>query len=151
MKSTSDRPAGFSHTPSPRLGDNPTASSPALTPRRATGGASLKRLWLYRRIMRSSLVEPFRKVLRPLVRWIWQPHFAVRDEAHDLVPVNLKPPGTFTIVMSVIFAPLIFLMLLPLLLILVPVVMIVALAALLVPALTGEMDGGGRRPTFASH
>jgi len=96
--------------------------------------------------MKSSAVEPFRKVLRPLIRWAWKPHLGVRDDAVGMVPVNLKPPSTFVIVMSVIFAPIIFLMLLPLFLILIPVVMVVGAMALLVPVFQGEVDGSLMQP-----
>lgn len=100
--------------------------------------------------MKSSVVEPFRKVLRPLIRWTWQPHFGVRDEASGTVPVNLKSPSTFAVVMSVILAPIVFLMLLPLFLILVPVVMFVGVMAILVPVLQGNMEEGEHH-SFSSH
>ena len=109
---------------------------------RIAGGTRSHRAWLYRRIMKSPVVEPFRKVLQPLIKWTFKPHFGVSDEANGKVLVNLKPPSTFAVVMSVLLAPIVFLMLLPLFLILVPVLMFVFGMAVLLPALSGDMDEG---------
>lgn len=142
-------PAGNKSVAAPCFVPSTASESEARTSR-TTGGAKSHRAWLYRRIMKSSVVEPFRKVLRPLIRWTWQPHFGVRDEASGTVPVNLKSPSTFAVVMSVILAPIVFLMLLPLFLILVPVVMFVGVMAILVPVLQGNMEEGEHH-SFSSH
>lgn len=128
----------------------PSTASEVPDRSRTNGGAKSQRAWLYRRIMKSSVVEPFRTVLRPLIRWTWKPHFGVRDAGAGMVPVNLKPPSAFAILMSVILAPIVFLMLLPLLLILVPVVMFVGVIAIIVPVLQGDMEEGEHH-SFASH
>ena len=111
---------------------------------RVAGGVRSQRAWLYRRIMKSPVVEPFRKVLQPLIKWTFKPHFGVRDEANGKVLVNLKPPSTFAVVMTVLLAPIVFLMLLPLFLILIPVLMVVFAMAVLVPALSGDMEEEGQ-------
>ena len=83
---------------------------------------------LYRIVMHSPVVEPFRHVLRPLLRWAWKPHLAVFG---GLELVNLKPPSTLALVVSAIFGPLVFVLLLPLILILVPALMVVGMLAVL--------------------
>jgi hypothetical protein len=111
---------------------------------RIGGGTRSHRAWFYRRIMKSPVVEPFRKVLQPLIKWTFKPHFGVRDEANGKVLVNLKPPSTLALVMSVLLAPIVLLMLLPLFLILIPVLMIVFGMAVLVPAMSGDMEEEGQ-------
>jgi hypothetical protein len=148
MNTNSSMPAGNNSVAAPCSASS-TVSAPAVRPHHA-GGSRHTRSWLYRRIMRSSVVEPFRKVLRPLIRWMWQPHFGFRSEESRVVPVNLKSPSTFAIVMSVILAPIVFLMLLPLFLILIPVVMFVGVIAIIVPVLQGNMEEGEHH-SFASH
>ena len=76
--------------------------------------------------MNSPVVEPFRHVLRPLLRWAWQPHLALFGGTEL---VNLKPPSTFALIMSIILGPLVFVMLLPLILILLPVAIVAGVIA----------------------
>ena len=80
----------------------------------------LLRPWRYRHMMRSPLIQPFRQMLRPVVRWLFTRH-----------------PGADTKVMTIAFTalgvillPLIFVMLLPLILILLPVAMLFGLIGL---------------------
>lgn len=149
MNTISDPPAGNDNVAEPCSVSSTVSASPA-RPVRIHGGTRSLRARIYRHLMRSILVEPFRKVLRPLLRWTLKPHFGVSDEASGTVPVNLKPPSTFAMVMSVILAPIIFLMLLPLFLILIPVVMFVGAIAIIIPVLKGDMEEGEHR-SFASH
>lgn len=83
---------------------------------------NLTRLWNYRRMLRSPLVQPFRTVLRPLVRWVFSTHVFVYDEDRPGLPftVNFKPLETTSVLVGLLVAPLIFVLLLPLLLIMVP-------------------------------
>ena len=91
--------------------------------------------------MRSGVVEPFRKVLRPLIRWVLQPHIGVHDAVDHTVPVPLKQPSLFTIVMTIILSPVIFFILLPLLIVLFPAALIIGTIAMLVPLFSEEMGG----------
>ena len=78
--------------------------------------------------MNSPVVEPFRHVLRPLLRWAWQPHLSLFGGTEL---INFKPPSTFAMVMSIVLGPLVFVMLLPLILVLLPVAMIAGGLALI--------------------
>ncbi len=90
--------------------------------------------------MHSPLMEPYRHLLRPLLRWAWKPHLAILGGTEL---VNLKPPSTFALIMSIILGPLIFVMLLPLILILLPVGMVVGVLAVLAACLQCEADQPG--------
>lgn len=98
---------------------------------------NLSRLWSYRRMLRSPLVQPFRTVLRPLVRWVFSTHVFVYDEERPGLPfrLNLKPLETTSALVGLLVAPLIFVLLLPLLLILVPIGVAFVMIALLASAM----------------
>ena len=53
--------------------DNPGSSEPTRIVDR-----QLLRLWQYRRMLRSPLIQPFRQALRPLVRWLFTNHLFIR-------------------------------------------------------------------------
>ena len=106
----------------------------------AHGGHKNRPGRVYRLVMGSPVVEPFRHVLRPLLRWAWKPHLALFGGSEL---VNLRPPSTFAIVMSVILGPLVFVMLLPLILILVPAVLVVGVLAMLAASLQSEVTQPG--------
>ena len=95
---------------------------------------------LYRLFMHTPLMEPYRHLLKPLLRWAWKPHLAILG-GPELV--NLKPPSTFALVMSIILGPLIFVILLPLILVLLPVGMVVGIMAILAASLQTEADEPG--------
>jgi len=90
-------------------------------------------------------MQPYRRLLRPLWVWTWKPHLSILSGAGptERVFVNLKPPSTFVLVMSVVLGQLIFLMLLPLVLILIPVAMFVGVLAVLIACLQCEADEPG--------
>lgn len=121
----------------------PPSSATAATvdhPRRSTGLRKKRPGTLYRLFMHTPLMEPYRHLLRPLLRWVWKPHFAILG-GPELI--NLKPPSTFALVMSIILGPLVFVMLLPLILILIPVAMVVGILAVLAACLQCEADQPG--------
>lgn len=138
MDTHPENPAG--PTTSPSVNANTAAAHPA--------SGHLRDAWLYRRVLRSPIVEPFRKVLRPLVRWAFQPHLhvAADSDGSGKAGVSLKEPSLATVAWWMVFGPLVFVMLLPLLLILVPVVMLLGIAAVIVSAFRAETDGGGTSP-----
>lgn len=109
-------------------------------------GSRFRHAWIYRRLLQSGVVEPFRKVLRPLIRWMFQPHFAVWDGSRheSKVDVSLQKPSMGTLVLSVVLGPLVFLMLLPLILILVPVAALIGIAAVMAASVQTGLDGGGK-------
>ncbi len=137
METNPNTPAGSTSAPEPHL-QTPTAS--ATVPTHGHAGGAIRKAWLYRRVLQSPLVQPFRKVLRPLIRWVFQPHLSMPAE-NGRVAINIKPASLATIAWWTIFGPLIFLMLLPLLLILVPLALIVALGALIVGGFQNESSG----------
>lgn len=105
---------------------------------------SLGRIWNLRKLLRTPLLQPFRKALRPLIRWAIKPHVSVAAEqqGNARVGVNLKPLSASTIVLSILLGPLVFLMLLPLVLILLPVALIIGSIAVAITSLqtTAEED-----------
>lgn len=141
METTPDNTAGSERAPMP----SPTATSPAESHAADTSGGGThhhRQSWLYRRILKSGVIEPVRKVLKPLLLWTFKPHITVHGEGEQetRVDVNLKPPSTVVIVWWTIFGPLIFLMLLPLILILIPVIMVIGLAGIVVAAMQTDSD-----------
>ncbi len=103
---------------------------------------------LYRRIMHSGMMEPYRRLLHPLWVWTWKPHLSILsgESPTEKMYVNLKPPSTFALVMSVILGPLVFVMLLPLVLILVPVAIFVGVVAALAANVQCEVEAPGPHP-----
>ncbi|MDB6139657.1 MAG: hypothetical protein JWO94_2729 [Verrucomicrobiaceae bacterium] len=118
----------------------PSATATGCLAHRGDGLQKRRPGTLYRLFMHTPLMEPYRHLLRPLLRWAWKPHFAILG---GLELVNLKPPSTFALVMSIILGPLVFVMLLPLVLILVPVAMVVGVLAVLAACLQCEADTQG--------
>ena len=110
--------------------DNPVGltevSIPPNKAKAASSGHKHRPGKIYRVIMNSPVVEPFRHVLRPLLRWAWRPHFSLFG---GLDRVDFKPPGTLAIVMTILLGPLVFIMLLPLILVLFPVALVAGMMA----------------------
>ncbi len=102
---------------------------------------NLHRVWQLRR-MKASLLHPFRKVLRPLLHWLRQEHIHVQAGGHGDPPVglNLKNFGWGSIALSVILAPLAFLILLPLLILIFPVVACIGLAGAALATMQSDDD-----------
>lgn len=71
----------------------------------------MARLWQYRRMLRSPFVQPFRKVLRPFIRRLF---------TADPDGMNFKLITLGLTLLALLLAPLVFVMLLPLVLILIP-------------------------------
>ena len=90
--------------------------------------------------LRLELMEPYRALLMPLKRWIFQHHVVIHtaEGSSDTVEMPLKQPSILTMVLMALLGPLVFLMLLPLILILVPLGLVVGLMALFVSAI--KMD-----------
>jgi hypothetical protein len=126
----------------PATGLASASATSATHPARNAGLHKNRPSLLYRRIMHSWLMQPYRRLLHPLWAWTWKPHISIPSGAgpSERVYVNLKPPSTFALVMSVVLGPLIFLMLLPLILILIPVAMVVGVLAILIASLQSEAD-----------
>lgn len=103
---------------------------------------NLRRIWNYRRVLRSPLFHPFHKVLQPLVRWVFASHLFVYDESRPDSPisVNLKPLTISILAMSVVLAPLIFVIILPLVLILVPAGVFFAMLGLVSSSFQADED-----------
>ncbi len=111
-----------------------------------TGGHDLRRLLVYKAYIRSGLMEPFRILLRPLRKWLLQPHVAIHAGEGDpeLVDLPLRRPSTTTLVLSIILGPLVFVMLLPLLLILVPLALVIGFAAVVITTFKVNDDNLGQ-------
>ncbi len=113
---------------------------------------NLRRIWNYRRVLRSPLCHPFRKLLRPLVRWVFASHLFVYDEARPDSPigVNLKALSVSTVLLTLLLTPLVFVMLLPLVLILLPVAFCFGLVGIMATALQTDRDDHAH-PSLISH
>ncbi len=141
MDTNPENAAGPATSPSPNV-NNTAGTHPA--------SGHLRDAWLYRRVLRSPIVEPFRKVLRPLVRWVFRPHLhvAAGPDGQGSESVSLKQPSLATVAWWMVFGPLVFVMLLPLLLILVPVVMLLGIAAIIFSAFQEETEDIADRPAL---
>lgn len=106
----------------------------------SVGGHDLRHLLIYKAFIKSGLMEPFRILVKPMKKWVLKHHVAIHtaEGSPDMVEVPLKQPSILTIVLTVLLAPLVFLMLLPLLLILVPLALVVGFAALVISTI--KMD-----------
>lgn len=109
-------------------------------------GSRFRHAWIYRRVLTSGLVEPFRKVLRPLIRWLFQPHFKCWDgpRHESRIDIPMRRPSMGTLGLSIVLGPLVFLMLLPLVLVLVPVAALIGVAAVMAASMQTGLDGGGK-------
>jgi hypothetical protein len=105
---------------------------------------NLHRVWQIRR-MQVTLLRPFRKVLRPLAHWLMEEHFYVEtgEAAAPKTGLHLRTLGWESMALGVVLAPLVFLMLLPLLLIILPVAAFVGLLALIASAVQTGMEEAG--------
>ncbi|MES2596156.1 MAG: hypothetical protein V4662_12510 [Verrucomicrobiota bacterium] len=90
--------------------------------------------------LRMELMEPYRALLRPLRRWIMKHHVVIHasEGSDELVEMPLKEPSIVTMVLMALLAPLVFLMLLPLILILVPLGLVAGFVALLISTIKIE-------------
>lgn len=90
--------------------------------------------------LRLELMEPYRALLRPLKRWIFQHHVVIHtsEGSSDTVEMPLKQPSLFMMIMMALLGPLVFVMLLPLVLILVPLGLVVGFVALLISTIKIE-------------
>lgn len=91
-------------------------------------------------MIKSGLMEPFRILFKPLKRWVLARHVSIHtaEGSAETVELPLRKPGAATLVLSILLAPLVFLMLLPLLLILVPLALGVAFIAMLAASLQSD-------------
>lgn len=106
----------------------------------SVGGHDLRQLLVYQVLIKSGLTEPFRILFKPLKQWMRARHVFIHtaEGTSETVELPLRKPGAATLVLSILLAPLVFLMLLPLLLILVPLALGVAFIALLVACLQSD-------------
>lgn len=97
---------------------------------------------LYRRIMHSWLMQPYRRLLHPLWVWTWKPHvsFLSNEAPTEKVYVNLKPPSTFVLVMSILLGPLFFVIFLPLIIITLPVAVFLGLLGVMIASMQTEKE-----------
>lgn len=102
---------------------------------------SLHRVWQMRR-MQATLLRPFRQAVRPLLIWLRQEHFYVKDGRRGVPPsgLNLKKFGWETITLALVLAPLAFLMLLPLLILIFPAAVLIGLVAVVMTTLQTDAD-----------
>lgn len=102
---------------------------------------NLHRVWQLRR-MKATFLRPFRQALRPLLVWLRQEHVFVQSGQHGTPPVglNLKQFGWETIALSLILAPLAFIMLLPMLIVIFPVVVLIGLGAVAASAMQADAE-----------
>jgi len=92
--------------------------------------------------MKATLLRPFRQALRPLFVWLRQEHIFVESGQQGTPPValHLKQFGWETIALSLVLAPLAFIMLLPLLILIFPVVVLVGCGAVAAAALQADAE-----------
>jgi hypothetical protein len=85
-------------------------------------------------------MEPFWILFKPLKQWVLARHVSIHaaEGAAETVELPLRKPGAATLVLTILLAPLVFLMLLPLLLILVPLALGVAFIAMLAASLQSD-------------
>lgn len=90
--------------------------------------------------LRREFMEPYRALLLPLRRWIMKHHVVIHaaEGSDELVEMPLKEPSIITMILTALIAPLVFIMLLPLILILVPLALVVGFVALLVSTIKIE-------------
>ncbi len=127
--------------------DTAAGTSEASTPSSHTthglsvGRHDLRHLLIYKAFIKSGLMEPFRILIKPLKKWVLKHHVAIHtsEGSPDMVDMPLKQPSVLTMVLTALLAPLVFLMLLPLILILVPLALVVGFAALVISTI--QMDG----------
>jgi hypothetical protein len=102
---------------------------------------SLHRVWQLRR-MQATLLRPFRIALRPLLVWLRQEHVFTNSGQLSARPVGLqlKEFGWETLAAGVIFAPLAFILLLPLLIIIFPIAVLIGLGATVVAAIQTDAE-----------
>jgi hypothetical protein len=102
---------------------------------------NLHRVWQLRR-MKATFLRPFRQALRPLLVWLRQEHVFVQSGQHGTPPVglHLKQFGWETIALSLILAPLAFIMLLPMLIVIFPVVVLIGLGAVAASAMQADSE-----------
>lgn len=93
--------------------------------------SNLDRLWQYRRMLRSPLIHPFRKVLRPFIRRM----FASNPDG-----LNFKLLTLGITLLALLLAPLVFVMLLPLVLILLPVAILFGIIGLISTSAQADAD-----------
>lgn len=101
---------------------------------------ALLRIWDYRRLLRSPPIQPFRKVLKPFIRWAFETHLvlAADDEEGKPVDIDVKPTSALAVALGMALGPLVFIMLLPLFLIVVPLLIVIGCLVLAVAAMNGS-------------
>jgi hypothetical protein len=114
-------------------------TSPGTAPARVIDRALL-RLWDYRRLLRSPLVQPFRQVLRPFIRWVFKTHLflAAGEVGGSPVGMNIKPASAAMFALAMVLGPLVVIMLLPLILILLPVAIVIGGIGVAIAAMQTE-------------
>lgn len=102
---------------------------------------NLHRVWQFRR-MQATFLRPFRQAIRPLLVWLRQEHFFVKSGQHGAPPVglNLRQFGWETIALSIVLAPLAFILLLPLLILIFPAAVLIGLAGVVVAAVQTDAE-----------
>ena len=106
----------------------------------SVGGHDLRQLLVYQFLIKSGLTEPFRILFKPLKKWVLARHVCIHaaEGSAETVELPLRKPGAATLVLSILLAPLMFLMLLPLMLILTPLALGVAFIAMLAASIQSD-------------
>lgn len=102
---------------------------------------NLHRVWQLRR-MQATLLSPFRKAIRPLLVWLRQDHVFVEGGYDGAPPVGVKLGqfGWETLALTVLLAPVAFILLLPLLILLFPMVVIIGLACIIMASIQADEE-----------
>ena len=92
--------------------------------------------------MQATLLRPFRIALRPLLVWLRREHrfMAGGQQGAPPVGIKLKQFGWETIAACIIFTPLAFILLLPLLIIIFPIAVLIGLGATVVAGIQTDAD-----------
>lgn len=102
---------------------------------------NLHRVWQFRR-MQATFLRPFRQALRPLLVWLRQDHIFVKNGQFGAPPVGLKLKqfSWEAAALSLILAPLAFIILLPMLIVIFPVAVLIGLAAVMVGSMQTDAE-----------
>ncbi|MDB6003451.1 MAG: hypothetical protein JWR15_438 [Prosthecobacter sp.] len=92
--------------------------------------------------MKATFLRPFRQALRPLLVWLRRDHIFVKNGQHGDPPVGvqLKQFSWETIAVSLLLAPLAFIILLPMLIVIFPVAVLVGLGAVIASTVQSDAD-----------
>ncbi len=102
---------------------------------------NLHHVWHVRRIQ-ALLLRPFRKAIRPLLVWLRQEHVYVESGGRGSPPVglSLRQFSWKSLMLSLVLAPLAFIILLPMLILIFPLAVLVGFGAAVMSAVESDAD-----------